>query len=68
MLTDRQMEELVRRSQDGEAVMAILESMGINRYTGTDWLQRHRRDEVIAAKKEQIRRKKEKDEKKDNRK
>lgn len=50
MITDKQLSELLQRSKDGEGVMRILEDMGINPCDGTDWLQKHHRQEVEEAK------------------
>lgn len=54
MLTDAQLSELLDRSKNGEGVMSILRSMGINPYEGTDWLQKSHINAVESAKKEQL--------------
>lgn len=54
MLTDAQLTQLLARSAGGEGVMDILKSMGVNKYAGTDWLKKYHHERIVAAKKEQI--------------
>lgn len=50
MLTSSQMVELLKRSEDGEGVMDILKSMGLDPFDETDWLKKYKLDAVTSAK------------------
>ncbi len=56
ILTKEVADEICRRSSAGEGVFAIIADMGLPDET-LDWLKEHHHGAIVAAKREQIRRK-----------
>ena len=55
--TQAVLDEVCRRSRDGEGVAAVLTSMGLDAGVGLDWLQKFHMGHVVAAKRIQIEKK-----------
>lgn len=51
-LTDAQLEELLRRSADGEGILAMLKEFGCDDAETMDWLRDNHHDKLKAAKRE----------------
>ena len=52
--TKEVLEEVLRRSEEGQGIVIALEEMGLDPGKGLDWLQKYHMGRVVAAKQKQI--------------